>query len=195
MNGLKDKLVAALMQIDVRLLLMMMAAIVALIVFQSWVLLFRQPVAEYRVITGSHSSLKAAERENASLELQIQTLTAQTQALEKRVQSASSPLAPDALLVNLVAELDRLAGRNGVKLDSVKPGASREVPMFEEMSFDVDARGTYAAIFDWLQDIESELGTLSVKAFSITLAAGSGALNLSLKLAAYRRLGAAEPRR
>ncbi|MDH3314337.1 MAG: type 4a pilus biogenesis protein PilO [Gammaproteobacteria bacterium] len=194
MNAIAEKLVAALMRIDRRLVLLMMAVIVALIGFQSWVSLFRQPLAEYRLITSSHKSLKAVERENASLELQIQTLTAQTRALEKHVQNASSRLAQDALLVHLVAELDRLAVQREVKLNSVKPGASREVPMFEEISFDVDARGTYSALFDWLQDIESGLGVLSVKAFNITLATGSGAVNLSLKLAAYRRLTAKEPR-
>ena len=194
MKSVKDAMDAALARIDPRLALALMALVVAFIGWESWVLVLKQPLARYQVVTAAHGNLAAIEGINAGLATQEQELTARLEELEQKVAGASSRLAPDALLVELVARLEALAMQRGVKLNGVKPGASREVPIFEEMSFNVDVRGSYGALFEWLQDIESGLGAVSVKSFRIATGAEPGVLSMALELAAYRRRGAAEAR-
>lgn len=190
---MKAQFLARFLQLDSRVLLMAMVCTLALIASQSWVLLFKNPITEYRAVQHDGD-----EREKALLGLEqippeIDKLKRQVGELERRLQVAQTQLPSDQMLVAVVGDLDRIAARHGIALMRVKPGADTDVLMFEEISFDIELRGRYESLFAWLRDVETELTALAITQFEIKTVSDS--LTINLKVASYRLKNAKDGRK
>lgn len=183
---MKDRIMVSLARIEPRVLLLLMAGILAILMLEGWLLL-RAPLADYRRMQGERAALVRPQAEPARLQAQIGLIEGELAALTHKLQGQGTQLPVEQMVVSIIDRLDRIAARRGVRLDSVRPGATRQVLMFDEVSSDIKVTGRYQALFEWLRDTEDELGPLVVTQFSMKLTdAASGTLALNLKLAAYR---------
>ena len=192
---MKARIMALLGRLEPRVLLMLMGCVIALFVLEGWLLVLRQPLSDYRQLQsglqsglqGERAALVQPPADPSRMQAELGRLEVELAALTQKLQGQGPVLAADQLVVHIIERLDRIAGRRGVRLASVRPGATRRVLMFDEVSSEIKVTGKYQALFEWLREAEEELGPLVVTGFSIKLTdAASGALAMDLKLAAYR---------
>lgn len=173
-----------LFALDPRLLLMGMAATLALIAVQSWILFVKTPASEYRKTKLEAGVLEKTLADSPPFSEEIGKLDLEVKTLEQRLQAVNTTLAADQLLVSVVGELDRIASRHNVVLASVKPDSEKAVVMFDEMPFAIELRGEFLPLTAWLHTVESELDTLAITQFGVRRTPDS--LTANLRIAAYR---------
>ncbi|MGP1677355.1 MAG: GspMb/PilO family protein [Burkholderiales bacterium] len=184
---MKQRIMASLARLEPRMLLLLMASLLAIVLLLAWWLLLRAPLADYRRLHGARAALVQTQSAPSSLQAKIGLLEGELAALTHQLQGESAPQPLDQMVVSIIDRLDRIAARRGVRLDSVHPGTTRRVLMFDEVSADIKVSGKYQALFEWLRDTEMELGPLVVTQFSMRLTdVAAGTLSMDLKLAAYR---------
>ena len=185
-------LLRRLSALDPRVALTVMAAVVFLIAFESWVVL-RAPLAELQTLRATRARLESAVARDAANAADADRLTRELGAMDKGL---GGPLrSDDAMLPFLITSLDAIAVRHGVSLGGVKPASQRPLGAFEEVSFNVDARGSYRALFDWLRAVVQEVEPLIATDFSLKSADEGQRVALAVRLAAYRvpALAASQP--
>ncbi len=62
--------------------------------------------------------------------------------------------------------------------------------MFEEVPFEVEIVGGYFSLYDWLRDVEAELGPMVVKQYRIS-SEERDLTRMSLTMVSYRSVGRA----
>ena len=67
----------------------------------------------------------------------------------------------------VLGRMQNISWRNQVELRSVKPTKGERVLEFEEVKFDVQVKGQYFDLFNWIRDLNRELGFVVVKKFFI----------------------------
>ncbi len=175
-----------LARIEPRVLLLLLGSLLAIVLLQGW-LLQRAPLADYRRLQGERTALVQPQSEPSRLQAKIGLIEGELAALTHQLGGESAHQPVDQMVVGIIDRLDRIAARRGVRLDSVRPGTTRRVLMFDEVSADIKVTGKYQALFEWLSDAEMELGPLAVTQFSMKLTdVTAGTLSMDLKLAAYR---------
>ena len=176
---------AYLAQQSPRTMLLAMGGIVVFLVLQGGLLL-RQPLAEYLQAGRERAALESFANAPQELPAEIARVERELAALQQRLAGASPQLAPEQMIGEVVDRLAAVAARHRAALNGVRPVGIRRTFMYDEMAFDIQAAGAYPALVDWLEDVERELGPLVVTQFSIKRSAAAGALNLELRVAAYR---------
>ncbi len=183
---MKQRLLRKLAELDGRILIGVMAAIVALAGIECWLLVLRAPLAELRNQTILHADLAAAGADGAETAAQIERLTAELPRLEKALGSEKIARTDDGMILFLMDVLGRTATRQGVSLGSVRPGARRIVQGFEETVYDIEARGEYRSLYQWLREAQAGVAPLVVTGFSLRSIDEGPRITLALKLADYR---------
>jgi Tfp pilus assembly protein PilO len=185
---LNDKVIERLGRFDPRLMAVLAVALTLAIAAQFWILLLRQPVAAYMQKRATLEMLRhgveAARAQAATPAL----LERQISEIEARVQPRERLLTPDQMVVRVVGDLNRIGKLHAVSISSVRPAESRAVLMFNEVVFEIAARGSYQSLYEWLRQVENEVGPLVVSQIELRPQQGSDMLALTLKLSAYNRL-------
>jgi hypothetical protein len=147
----------------------------------------RSPLAQYQQLRATRAGLAAVVAASPREPAELAHRAAEVQALAERLKSELRAAQSDEqLTAHLMTELDHSAGRGGVVLKGVKPGARKAVGSFEEISYDVSAEGTYLMLCGWLLDLERVLGpSAAVTEFSMK-ATDTRDAAVTLKLAVYR---------
>jgi len=185
-------MIERLARVRPRLLLFVMSFLVLMVPVAAWLYLFKKPVAEYRELVRTRASLEVAIRESANLPAQMKMLTQEVALLTRRVRGEGPLLPAGQMAGHIIQQLDRLAPRYGVELVSVRPGLERNVQMFEEVPFEIEVRGSYFGLLDWLRDAEEQLAPLVVTQFGINAGKPGEALDMRLKMASYRLVSGGE---
>lgn len=181
---MKDRLLRRIAALDPRVVLLLIAALLFLAVFESWVVL-RAPLAELRTLNAAEQRLATVLLREAGMAAQLQRLAADLAKSEQAAQGA--PLrADDAMLPYLLTTLDGIAARHGVSLGGVKPPTQRPLGAFDEVSFQVEARGAYGALHDWLHEVLKQVAPLVATDLSLRSADEGQRVALAVKLSAYR---------
>jgi Tfp pilus assembly protein PilO len=187
---MKEQMFAALARLDPRLLLGLMILVAGLVAFEGWLLLLRQPVAEYQKLVSMRESLALSLAAAPSQQGELARLATELRQVSARLTGQLRPPAPEDQIASMVmAELDRSARQNGITLAGIRPGPRREVLGFEEASFEVSARGDYLRLCQWLMDFERTLGqSATVSEFTMKSAGEGRVIALNLKVGLYRPL-------
>ena len=175
------KRVAAL---DPRVVLALIGAALFLVAFQSWVAL-RGPWAELRALETSEIRLNSVLQRGNVTATELATLSAELAALEKTL-SARPVQAEDAMLPALITTLDRIATRHDISLGSVRPPTQRPVPPFEEVSFQVEARGPYRGLYAWMGEVLAEVQPLVATDVAFKAVEDGQRVAVTIKLSLYR---------
>jgi Tfp pilus assembly protein PilO len=149
------------------------------------------PVAkEFRSTGSSLALLRAGASDGVSLEAQLSKLRADVASLEKTLNGDASNLPAKQMEAFVIGRLQTISWQNDVVLASVQPREGTPINQFRELIFDVELEGDYFDFFEWLRDIDKELGFVVVKRFQIARSNRSGAnqapLEVDLTMAAYR---------
>lgn len=159
-----------------------------------WLLAVRTPLATLRVMQAESARLEAvavaAATDTDGLRLQGERLAAEAAALSHDLDKVYMQRSADQMLVYLISEVDRAGTRHGVKLSGAMPGQARKVAIFDEIPFDVEARGSYQSLVDWMGEIERSLPALSIVRFEIRPADAPPQLAMKIRIAVYRPLEA-----
>lgn len=89
----------------------------------------------------------------------------------------------------LVGRLQGLAWDAGIELVGVRPGSAKRIMEFEEISFEVDVKGEYKNLYQWLDSIDDALGFMLVTNYEISLLnrkAGTTELKMHVTIVFYR---------
>lgn len=184
---MNDRIMARLSAIEPRALLLMMVCVLAILLFEGWLQVLRQPMSDYLRLKGERAAQVQPRSEPPRVQAEIGRLEGEVAALAKKLQGQSAQRPVDQMVVAIIDRLDHIAVRRGVRLDSARQGATRRVLMFDEVSTDIKVTGKYAPLFEWLRDAEAELAPLVITQFSMKRTdTASGTLAMELKLAEYR---------
>jgi len=169
-----------------RTLWLVIAGILSLVLLQGWMLVLKQPFAEYLKLRHERATFESAANSPAQLPADLERAERELAALTKRLGGADTRNAPDRAIVHLMDRLATLAARHRATLHGVRPAETRRALMFDEMAFDIQGAGSYPALLGWPEDMESELAPFVVTQFSIKRGATADALAMDLRLTAYR---------
>lgn len=183
---MKERFLRRLGALDRRVVLGLMTAIVVLAGLESWLLVLRAPLLEVRSQASIQADLAAANAGGVDTAAQIERLTAELPRLEKTLGGEQSARSDDGTILFLMDVLGRAGTRQSVSLGSVRPGARRIVQGFEETTYDIEVRGEYRNLYQWLHEAQAGVAPLVVSGFTLRSIDAGPRIVLALKLAGYR---------
>lgn len=185
-----QRLVDFLTPLNSRMVTAVMLLLVALLAFEGWMLVLRQPFAAYEQSRTARLSLADSLSQSPDVSIELKQVVSELQQLSDKLSGQlHMPASDDEIAATLMAALDQSAARHGLTLSSVVPGERNPVSVFEEVPFEVSATGPYLRLAAWMLDFENTLGHNSAVADFDMKTAGHGDLvNLSLRIALYRPL-------
>lgn len=186
MNSLLD----AIGKMNPRSVTGIMLLIVSLLAVEGWMLVLRNPYAEYQQSVATRASLESmlsvASDHASDLERLTIELKQLTETLGGELRLTASD---DRMEASLMEALDRSAVVHGVTLSGVKPKERKQISVFEEVSFEVTAKGPYLHLCEWMLDFGNTLGnSATVTEFDMKYANEVRDVALSLNIALYRPL-------
>lgn len=148
----------------------------------------------YQSTGASLQLLRQGASDGATLEIQLADLRLEVEQLERTLNGDASNLPAKQMQAFVIGRLQTISWRNDMVLVGVQPSEGTPLNEFRELIFDVELKGGYFDFFDWLQNIDEELGFVVVKRFNINPATGSStddepSLQIKLTMAAYRNQG------
>lgn len=180
MTALLQRLAA----LDPRVLLILLGSVLFVALFQSWVVL-RGPWAELQTLNQTRSGLDLARLSEAGDAAELDRLERETGAVDRGL--GGGPVRTDEAMVPfLMTTLDGIAGRHGVAFGGVKPPQQRAIGPFEEAGFQIEAHGSYKALFAWLAEVLDEVKPLIPTELAFKSVDDGERVALSVRLAAYR---------
>lgn len=185
-----DRVIDAIGKLDHRLVSGIMLLIVSLLVLEGWMLVLRKPYAEYQQIAASRASLESGLSRPSDQTTDLEKLTIELKHLTEKLGS-ELPLSAsdDKMAASLMEALDRSAALHGVLLSGVKPKERKPVSVFEEVSFEITAKGPYLHLSEWMMDFGKALGNNAVVTeFDMKNTNEGQNVALSLNIALYRPL-------
>ena len=184
------KAVQALSKMDPRLVVGVMLLIVAFLAIEGWMLLLRKPYTEYQQILSTRESLSSSLRQSPNQLNELDSLANELKQLSEKLSGELRlPASDDKMAASLMEALDHSASLHSVVLASVKPKERKPVSVFEEVSFEVSAKGSYLHLSAWMLDFAKTLGSnATVTEFDMKSADEGKQVALSLNIALYRPL-------
>ena len=175
-------------RIDPRQLRLMLGGGLLLLAALFFSLLWPQ-VKHYRALRHSHGILQQASTNQAELAQQMTALRVEIADMRHRLHGDMADLPLKQVEAHVIGLLQRLCSRHHMELASVIPRPGETVHVFRETVLDLEVRGDYPDFFNWLQDLQDELGFLVVKQYEITPIEPDQALPrvaVKIQIAAYR---------
>lgn len=162
--------------------------VVGCILLSVSILLFmtaKVPVMAWQVARDERLRLHSTQSGDATLQQIGVQLDRGIVQLNARPDVVAARMSTNTIAVDLVETLNRLSLRRNVSLNSVLPVARRQVFMFEQLPFDLEASGMYADLVAWLQDVEGALPNAGIT--TLTARPGAeGRVILQMRIVAYR---------
>jgi Tfp pilus assembly protein PilO len=153
-----------------------------------WFYALRAPLTKLRAVRVEHASLAQLGGDPRLLAAQLAVLQSDSARLARAVGGgAAGPAAP--LVLQLIADVSKLAARHGVTLRGTSPSAEQKTVVFEQYGIECDASGRYADLVAWMDAIEKARPNLAVDGFEMQAGEAPGQVNIKLRIAAYRPLG------
>lgn len=187
-----QSIVKSLRKINPRLVLVVIWLLISLVIFEAWMLVLRKPWAEYQRLRAEHSTLAAKLQQSVSPTFEAGQIADELRLLSEKLNGELQvSVSDDQMASALMSALDKSASGHGVTLTSMKPGDRKPVSVFEEVAFEVSAKGAYLQLCHWLLEFETSLGSnASVTEFDMKSSDEGRQVSMSLKLALYRPLNA-----
>jgi Tfp pilus assembly protein PilO len=147
----------------------------------------KRPLVDYRSLSGERTALSATVDDGDARMRAIGELQREVERLEQDLSGGPrNAMTVKQFQGHMVARLDESSVRHGIQLVGVRPGSSRKVLMFEELPFDIEVRGEYERVFEWLCAVTDELKPIHVKHFDIQPNATFDSVQMKLAMVSYR---------
>ncbi len=174
-----------LKKIPERQVYLVCVAIIVMTLLASYLYLFKNQVKGYSDLKHDRLFLQSKVVSRGNLAEEINKLKDQVEVLSTRLHGRSSNIPTNKLIAHNINQLDKLSNRHAVQLESVKPGISKRVEMFDEIPLSIRVTGSYFNLYKWLHDVEIELGPMVVKQFDMTPYRDPKKQIMNLKMVSY----------
>ncbi len=149
---------------------------------------------QWRAASSADASLtllRANVEDGSSLDAKLTTLRAGVDELERTLKGDASNLPDKQMEAFVIGRLQTISWRHDVILVGVQPREGTPLNQFTELIFDVELQAGYFDFFEWLRDINDELGFVVVKRFEMSptnqrASENESGLQVKLTMAAYR---------
>jgi Tfp pilus assembly protein PilO len=168
-----------------------MLALGALVLLGGHLYLLGPSFAKFRELEskGPQTTLESLTGALADGRLAVTALEEELEQLRKRLYGGPADLPIEKTESYIIDRLDRISGRHGIELVSVKPGEAKEVLMFDEFLYEVEVKGDFFALVAWLREVEEDLRPMVLNQFNLKPEAKREAVAMKLRLASYRPRG------
>jgi Tfp pilus assembly protein PilO len=174
-------------QVRERTVWLAMASLTALTMLAAYLCLFKQPLAEYRRLAGRYADLSARTEATAPEAGMINQLQKELARLDEALQGGGGGAMPvKQFQARLARQLDAASAHHGVRLVAIQPGPSQAVSLFEELPFNIEVKGEYPKVFEWMRAVTGELRLITVKSFEATPDADFQQVYMKLEMVSYR---------
>jgi Tfp pilus assembly protein PilO len=106
--------------------------------------------------------------------------------LQTGLQGQTPPLSNSKMVAHVISRLDNISSKHAIKLLGVRPAPPGTVKYFEELPFSIEVSGNYFSLFEWLQEVEGELGPMVVKKINIHPVKSTQKQIMQLNMVSYR---------
>ena len=167
--------------------------ILALVIFTVVSLLFTYWVLPkfktYRGIVKTEITLRQVVENDALLDAQLAQLHRDVDMLERRLHGDMANLPEKEIEAYVIDKLQRVSWQNNVQLVGIEPSAGDTIESFHEILFRVSLAGDYFDMYQWLQQVSSELGFVLIKQYEMKPTdnlSRNPRLSVQLTMATYR---------
>jgi Tfp pilus assembly protein PilO len=154
-------------QIRPQALATLLVSLIFLTGIASYLYVLKQPFHDLRQAQQKLEILETEMQTGIPLDGQIRLIQGNIEALHQQLNSSGQKLPLNQTIAFVIAQMDKIAATHGVKLASVEPGEVEKVFLFHEVPFRVEVTGNYFHLFDWLNQVERDLGPIVVKEFEL----------------------------
>lgn len=172
-------------QVKPQMLLMLMASIVLLTLLAAYLYVFKQPYKDYRQLQQKLDLLQGEIETGIPISQQIESTEQSLSVLKKKLYGNNPELPVNQKIAAVIGQLDAISAGQNVNLTSIKPGEETTLFLFQELPFNIEIKGNYFSLFNWLYQVENILGPIVIKEFEIN-PDGTSNLNMRLTLVAYQ---------
>lgn len=148
-------------------------------------------VSELRKLSATRSSLTASTSGHSQLAAQLEELRSSVSDLDQKLHGDAANLPQKEVEAFVIGRLQSISWRNRVDLVGVAPDAGDEIESFKETLFRVSLAGDYFDLYNWLNDLGTELGFVVIKNYQMSPIDRSEAtprLAAELTIASYRSI-------
>ncbi len=114
---------------------------------------------------------------------------ANVEQISHRLHGDMADLPMEQMEAYIIGRLQKISWRTGVELVSVQPTQGQTVHIFREILFGVELATKYLDFFDWLRQLNQELGFVVIKDYEMTpmdRRESDPVLKVKLTMASYR---------
>jgi Tfp pilus assembly protein PilO len=165
-----------------------MLALGALVLVGGHLYLVGPSLAEFRELAsnGPQATLESVTGAIADGGLAITALEEEIGQLQRRLYGGPSDLPIEKTESYIIDRLDRISERHEIELVSVKPGTAKKVLMFDEFLYEVEVKGDFFALVEWLREVEEDLRPMVLNEFNLKPEPQWESVMMKLRLASYR---------
>lgn len=173
-------------QVQPRMLAFLLLSLLLMTVAAGYLYVLKRPMQQ---LSQSKQALQLLENEantGVSLQSQITLFQELVKKLNIKLRGAGEQLPANRMIAFVIGQLDNIAAKHKVNLISVKPATAGRIFTFRELPFNVELQGSYFSLFEWLYEVEKELGPIVIKQFEFNEVSNSKLRHLRLVIASYQ---------
>ena len=163
-----------------------MVAVVILTGLAAYLYVFKKPIQDYKLLKAETKLLEAKVESGVGISHKLAGIQSEIDMLQKGLQGQTPPLSNSKMVAHVISRLDNISSKHAIQLLGVRPAPPGTVKYFEELPFSIEVSGNYFSLFEWLQEVESELGPMVVKKINIQPISSTQKQIMQLNMVSYR---------
>jgi type II secretory pathway component PulM len=176
-------------RLDARQQLLLAGGSLALLVTALFMYVLLPQIKTYQKSLESLEILEGVASQGQAVSEQLAALTIEVASLDRQLHGDMANLPEEQLESFVIGRLQAISWRNAVELVSIEPSSGETVQVFQESLFRVELAGSYFDLYEWLREINDELGFVVIKEYQMEPAenvAINPNLVVNLTIASYR---------
>ena len=173
-------------QVKPQMLAILLASLILLSITAGYLYVLKQPVQDFRQARQTLELLETEMQTGVPVESQVELFKQQVAQLHQQLHGSAQKLPLNQMIAFVMGQMDSIAASHDVKLISVEPGNIEKIFIFQELPFHVVVTGNYFSLFDWLDQVERDLGPIVIKEFELTSEPNSAIRRFTLTLVSYQ---------
>jgi len=152
-----------------------------------WLGVLQKPLSGLRATYAEQATLAGASADLARLQARASALETLVRVLREGFGAAghADGAGEAEIQLRLVRDLGALAAAGDVALMSIRPTPAQRAMIFVQSGFDIEARGSYAALLAWIEAIERSPSGLAISRFELRATTSAGTLEMRAHIASY----------
>lgn len=176
-------------KLDARQQLLLAGGSLALLITALFMYVLLPQIKSYQTSLESLEILEGVASQGQAVSEQLATLSAEVNDLNRQLNGDMANLPEEQLESFVIGRLQNISWRNAVDLVSIEPSSGERVQVFQESLFRVELAGSYFDLYEWLREINNELGFVVIKEYEMAPIeddANNPDLAVNLTIASYR---------